>query len=336
MKFNTLIQAIVDAQSNTTDISVIAPFDFSAKKENELLFFFKPEIFEDKSPETLENLLSAVFDKFSAFDVEASGAAVLSGTALGNLQIMDRHYGFINKLSRGVSTMITKEEEDRIKTLLEITPDSRLTVLGGHEFLAAFPHKTIAELNALWFSKGSAKVRSGFYAQYHEVEGTSVALVNGFHPAQLAHFTLPAHQIALVLVHSDRNWAELKNDFVGATFPDKARPGSIRNLLYERKDDFGIREVSSFTNCVHLSAGPFEALFEINNFLSDIRHMEFAPEMTLMGRRLTEAGKAELIRFALSNPSAYYEGKTTDLFTMTEEVNTTQAIQRLFEVAKQD
>ena len=120
--------------------------------------------------------------------------------------------------------------------------------------------------------------------------GEDFILVNGFHPAQLFHFTNETHRIVLVLVHSDTPWGTLRNEMVGATFPEKAVPNSIRGTLYANPNDYGLESVSIANNGVHLSAGPFEGLFEIRNFFGHILDLDVEKQPPLILKKMLAAG----------------------------------------------
>ncbi|MBU2574305.1 MAG: hypothetical protein KKH28_09545 [Elusimicrobia bacterium] len=200
-------------------------------------------------------------------------------------------------------------------------------VLGGHEFLGEFKEFTEASLNTLWLGKKSVKLRSGFYVQKYAVNGKNIILINGFHPAQLGYFTDSSHRILVFLLHSDTDWKILKNDLAGNTFPEKAILSSIRGELFSNSKEYGLPGVSIVNNCVHLSAGPFEALFEINNFLKDIKTARFGLSKTNMFKLMTkEKPDKAAVENCIKNPAARIKGEMMDLFTLTEDQNSSAAI----------
>jgi len=322
----SIITDIVDAAFSDSDELIARAFEFSKDKRNELLFFFKPECFLSGSPENAGRIVEMVFDKFSRYKTEVSGALLLRGNRLDELSIMDRHYGFINKLSRNASAMVGEEELSKIRESLD-AGSGHCKVLGGHEFLERFGGFNEKSLDELWLTKKSVKLRSGFYVQKYSVNGEDIILVNGFHPAQLRHFTDPSHRIVVLLLHSDADWKGLKHGMVGDTFPEKAERDSIRGELFSNSAGYGIPGVSISNNCVHLSAGPFEALFEMDNFLKDIRGVEFDLRKTNMHRLMTGRGLAAGdVERCIQNPAARINGKTTDLFTLTEDRDSEDAV----------
>lgn len=321
-----LTDRIIEATLSDKDQILIKNFEFKNNR-NELLFFFKPECFLEHVSCGRDIIIDMVLKKFKKYNVEISGALLLKGKALEELGIMDRHYGVINKLSKKASKIITDDEIKQIKQSLEIADLSKYKLLGGHEFLHEFNEFDEHSLDKFWTTKKAIKLRSGFYIQKYGLRGKDVVLINGFHPAQLRHFTDPTHQIVLFLLHSDTDWKILKWDLVGDTFPEKAKPDSIRGEIFKNSNKYGISQVSISNNCVHLSAGPYEALFEINNFLKDAKVLDFKLAQTNMFRKMSENGLSKQnIEKCMENPIAQIAGKEVDLFTFTEDKDSETAV----------
>ena len=126
-----------------------------------------------------------------------------------------------------------------------------------------------------------------------------------------------------MLLHSNTDWAILKNDMVGATFPEKAARKSIRGMLYAHAKEYGFDAVTIANNGTHLSAGPFKAMFEIVNFFGKIMGMDLRKQPPLTLRRMLEVGiEYEQAIQTVDNPLLVHDGKTVDLFTATEDMNT--------------
>jgi hypothetical protein len=119
----------------------------------------------------------------------------------------------------------------------------------------------------------------------------------------------------------------LRSEFLGDTFPSKARPGSFRGMLLARKEELGLDEVSVAANFAHLSAGPFEAAFELTNFFGSIGGTGFTQDALSLARNLHEAGFASsALGEALVNPPLQFPGGRRTLFDMTEETDTRSAV----------
>lgn len=292
-------------------------------KENELVFFIKPELLEVEDDALILNSLRLIETRFDEFDVEISGAMVVPGDSLEEFGIMNRHYGFINQLSRFASTMLDNEDYRRtLLTQLGLPADAALSLLGGHEFLTHF-QSDLDTLSSIWFAQEAHKLRSGFYFIRAEYQGEPFILVNGFHPSQLAHFTRSDHRILLLLLHTNTDWYDLKFDLVGDTFPERAASTSIRGMLFADPQHYGQKEVVINTNGVHLSAGPFESAFEVVNFFGSLLNLDPHRTPPLAIKRVVESGWTDDEALSLlENPAV--EG--TDLFSATENLNTQEAV----------
>ncbi len=209
---------------------------------------------------------------------------------------------------------------------LGMPDDGKHKLLGGHEFLTHF-QTDLGRLSKVWFAQTAQKLRSGFYFIEDTVNGEPILLVNGFHPSQLAHFTRPDHRIYLMLLHTDTDWYDLKFKLVGDTFPERADPNSIRGMLAADPAFYGQTEVGINTNGVHLSAGPFEAAFEVVNFLGDLIQLDPVQTPPLAIKRAVDAGFSQEKALALlENPKV----NGSDLFSETENLNTTEAAKFAF------
>ena len=295
--------------------------------QNELLLFMKPELFMVSDPAHIRQSAQLVLAKLAEYQVEVHGVMLVGGQFLADQQIMDRHYGYINKLSKGASKILSAEDRQKIAAALNLASLDGVPLYGGHEYLQKYPAETITQLDQVWFSKKSIKIRSGFYIQLYEKDGAPFILVDGFHPAQLDHFTNPSHRTALFLVHSNSPWKALRNDMVGNTYPEKAGPASIRGSFYANPPLYGLDKVDISANGVHLSAGPYEGVFEIRNFFSSLYPAGQCP-LPLLAQRLVASGlsEAEALQVA-GNPPVTVGEKATDLFSATEDLDTPEAIQ---------
>jgi hypothetical protein len=295
-------------------------------RKNELLLFIKPEAFVDKSPAHTREIVNLILERLRHFEVQVDGVATVTGGFLAKNAIMSRHYGFINVLSNTASSFVGDKERGEIEKALG-QPVAGKKILGGHEFLKQYPNMNSGDLDKLWFEDRSAKVRSGFYVRPSKVGSDDVILVNGFHPEQLAHFERPERRIALFLLHSNTQWGTLRNEMVGATFPDRAAAGSIRATLHANPAQYGFKTVGIENNTVHLSAGPFEGLSEIVNFFGPIEGLDPAARPPLALKRMLAAGisHADAMRVT-QNPSVTTEKGTTDLYGATEDIDTDQAV----------
>ncbi len=323
-----LKQALLDSLQGGEEIAVIQPPAIGqTARQNELLMFIKPEILAIADRNCLGNAVDLIWAKLSEFDASVEGIVLVGGPALEQKESMDRHYGAINVLSKTASTGLDASDRSSVYDALAVS-SADYPLFGGHEFLNAHPSFTPASLDSLWFTKKAHKIRSGFYVQAYEESSEKFILVNGFHPAQLAHFTEPSHRIALMLLHSDTGWAELRDQMIGDTFPERAVSGSIRGELHARPTRYGFDEVTIANNGVHLSAGPFEAMFEIANFFGSLVGSDVTSTPPRIVKTMLAAGISQDDAYkAKENPEvADGAGATTDLFDATEHMDTEAAV----------
>lgn len=319
---------LINALQRDEEIAVLQPPAIGhTDRQNELLMFIKPEILAVAGQDKLRNSIDLIWDKLAEFNATVAGIVLVSGQALERKESMDRHYGAINVLSKTASVGLNADDRQSVYDALAVST-SDFPLYGGHEFLAAHPSFTPASLDTLWFTRKSEKIRSGFYVQAYAAAGEDFILVNGFHPAQLAHFTEPSHRIALMLLHSDTPWAMLRDDMIGDTFPERAVAGSIRGQLHAQPHRHGFDEVTIANNGVHLSAGPFEAMFEIANFFGSLLDLDKAAARPRIADAMLAAGISEQSAFAaMENPTVDDgAGATTDLFDATEHMDTSPAV----------
>jgi nucleoside diphosphate kinase len=196
-------------------------------------------------------------------------------------------------------------------------------LVGGIEYLANHPDMDAAALSQKWLNGGYRRLGGGTYCQYIDKE--DLYLINGFYPRLLEHFTKPGACIACFVVRGATPWKKARSEFAGATAPEEAVPGSIRNGLLTRKKEFGLPEVSPNLNGVHLSAGPLEGVVEIMRFSA--RHREL--EDLVFGKMLIENFDGPDIDSMLSNSIVAARHGSTSCFDLTEELDSNDAIDEL-------
>lgn len=291
---------------------------FGTPGSNEFLVFLKPEIFMGDQSYHLKRV-TMVASKLEEYGVSVDGMIVVSGGFIQEKGIMAKHYGFINMVSNTASQMVT--EADRAKMTELLGEDcSTIAIYGGHEALKQFPDMTPTALDDFWFTKKSLKVRGGFYFQKYTHAGQDFLLVDGFHPHQIEYFTLPDRRVVLMVCHSKTEWKKLRWDMIGSTFPEKASSGSIRGELFARAAEFGYDKVDIANNGVHLSAGPFEGIAELDNFVAKALGKDIFAQLSFVKLMLAEGLTMEQIKKSITNPTIMVEGKAKDLFGSTEDM----------------
>ena len=126
-----------------------------------------------------------------------------------------------------------------------------------------------------------------------------------------------------MLLHTDTDWERMKFSLVGDTFPERANPASIRGTLFADPEAYGQKEVGINTNGVHLSAGPYEAAYEVVNFFGNLLNLD--PQQTppaAIQRSIDDGVPQDLAFKLLENPAV----GDSDLFSETENLDTKDAI----------
>lgn len=318
-------EKIVSTVENTNSITVLQETKIGTENINEFLIFFKPEIFLGDKENQIKRV-GIMLEMIKKYDVDIDGMIAVAGPYIEEKGIMASHYGFINQLSNNASKLITEDDKKKMSELLGESIDT-LPILGGHEVLKEFPDFNPITLDNFWFTKKSIKVKGGMYFQKFNHNERDFILVDGFHPAQLAYFTNIHHKVLLLIGHSKTDWKILRGDLIGSTFPEKADPSSIRGILYTKSNELGLGKVDIAANGIHLSAGPFEGMSEIANFVGKSLNKDLLMETTT-AKALVKVGlnKDQIYTISQNPTITTVDGKMKDIYGLTEDMNFTEAI----------
>lgn len=291
------------------------PGSADAPAANEFVIFSKPEL-----GRLAEADLAKVWDLFSsllnAYGVTVHQSLILTGPELEASGAMAAHYGVINKISRLGRSALTEATEQTLSEQYAAELADGALVLGGHQFLEAYPEFSPYALGVLFANQSVGRLGPGSYAAVASIDGQSVIILNGFHPRQLSFFTAEDTVCAFLRCSSDTAWQSLRGDLIGATDPSKADPASIRGTLFADPAAFGLTTVSYNFNGVHMSAGPLEGLVELARFFGgSVADYTFASV-------LTDAGfDADGITALADNPTLEANGERGSSFDLTEGVD---------------
>jgi hypothetical protein len=299
---------------------------------HEAIFFVKPEISATPGVQ-LSKILDLIGRKFQDFSVELCGLSVLGSSYLRKYNLIGQHYGVINSISQRGIAALTPAVLGDIKKFYAKEFEGGATMLGGHQFLEAYPFFSPRSLAVLWDALGSTsrKFAPGTYGVAINVEAKPHIVLNGFHPHQLNHFNDDCRSIIVMVVRSDVHWATLREALVGDTDPLKAKPESLRRMLLERQVEFRIPVINKGSNGIHLSAGPLEGMVEVIRFCSDHSSARLlGPWDTCFGRMLIAAGLdvAEIEELS-ENPEVLVKGKALRAFDATENMDAAVAVKAI-------
>ncbi|MBN1143656.1 MAG: hypothetical protein JXA72_04510 [Bacteroidales bacterium] len=297
--------------------------------KHEFLFFAKPEITLHIESINLKSILEMMFNKLVQYKLTVKDIRLLGASYLEKYDIISRHYGVINALSRKPMDYLSPEALEKFKEAFGLDhKDAK--ILGSLELLQQYNDFTPSSVDELWQNSKSVKLAGGTYCAPVEIEGEQVFLINGFHPKQLMHFTEEGRSIIAFTLTGNLDWAVARNNFIGKTNPAEAITGSLRNDLLVNREHYGLSSVSSSQNGFHLSAGPVEGLVELMRYCSDYSIKKLRnPEDFVFGRELKRLFDDSKIRMICNNQVVTHNGKRINTFDLTEEKNSETALQLL-------
>jgi len=317
--------------SGANDFMYPQEYNNSITKNNEMLFFIKPEI-ATLANDDYGNALKEIFKRFETFDVSVTGIKMVNGNYIGKYNVIANHYGFINKVARLGIKAITSEGKSVFKEKFGVSMDD-VEFLGAFEVIDKYSYFTPESFCCLWDNLVPTKLSGGTYCEKLNLLGTIVYALNGFHPYQLLHFTKPESAIHVLTVQSDKSWKSLRENLIGSTMPEKADKDSIRGYLCNNYEQFNINEISKTYNGVHLSAGPIEAIKEIGRFFSKPEEEKTLSIADIgLGKKFLDADIPEdLLSAFIENPSVTYNDTSSNPFDLTEEMDASECISFLKE-----
>jgi len=326
-----IIQQIGLAQEGTIGHEVLYSRPLPEDAQHEFLFFIKPEITHYDESIDLQAILTMMFGKLAQYKLIVKDIKLLGASYLEKFDIISRHYGVINALSRNPHEFLSGEAVEKFKAIYRKTPNE-VAMLGSLEFLQQFPDHNPFSLDDLWQNSKSEKLAGGTYCTMVTVQGKEIFLINGFHPRQIIHFTEAGRSIVAFTLTGDMDWSIARNNFIGKTNPADALLGSLRNELLNQQQAFGLKAVSSSQNGFHLSAGPVEGLVELIRYCSDYSTNTIrTTDDFVFGRKLKVLFSEAEIRQICENHLVTHKGKKISTFDLTEEKNAAVALELLKE-----
>jgi len=207
--------------------------------------------------------------------------------------------------------------------------------VGGYEWLNAHPDFNPLSLCILSDNVGCARLAGGTYLLKIKYLGKTQLILNPFHGYQLVPFIKQGSALVVFEGRSKTSWNDLRNKLCGATDPEAAEAGSVRNELLVHKAKIGMVDVNKGSNGVHMSAGPLEGMVELQRFFSNadsrLPFTSLSFGAALSGQGLTEAQIATLA----SNIDVAHAGKNVSVFDLTEEMDVAEAAPLLKSVLPQ-
>ena len=328
---NKLTDYINNADESITGHEEIYVNPSLQEEKHEFLFFLKPEITMRDENVKLSAILEMLFGKLELFRLNIKDIRILSAAYLEKFNIIARHYGVINTMSRKPMENLSQEALEKFRQAYGV-PADQSNLLGSLEFLHRYSEYDPGSLDDLWQRSETVKLAGGTYCARITARSEPVYLINGFHPRQLIHFTEEGRSIAALTLTGTVDWSVARNEFIGKTNPADAVAGSLRNDLLVNRQAYGLETVSSSRNGFHLSAGPVEGLVELMRYCSDYASGKIKNMSDFVfGRKLIDHFGLLTAQRICDNEIIHYEGKRISVFDLTEEKNNEEAVKLLKE-----
>ena len=202
---------------------------------------------------------------------------------------------------------------------------------------------TPAQLQEAWKSSSTqvVKLGGGFYcgrmmSPNEDNSQTPYYIFNGFFLTLRQQFVEPGKSVYCWHVEweaDDLSWKDFRQRLIGTTDPATAAPGSLRRILYDQYERFGLSgPPDKGQNGVHGSASPWEGLVECANWWN------LSYEETALGRSLLDTSARSLLDAWSKDPTVVVDaatGQRGSLFDTLEELNADDCLvemQRLAEI----
>ena len=93
-KFQDIAQRLAAADVPNAGPELLRPFRFVADAQNQLVFFFKPEVFCVRDKAKRRAIIDIAMQKLDAYGITVAGCALLSGTYLDDVLLSHESWGF--------------------------------------------------------------------------------------------------------------------------------------------------------------------------------------------------------------------------------------------------
>jgi hypothetical protein len=340
-QIQTLIPTIVEqlrrVQEGDSSIEHIIPYESPTDEQLlEGVLFLKPEATDLLHGVNVEEVLLLLNKYIEEWGLQVGGLSLIGSEFLKRYDIIARHYGVLNNISRQGMSALSDAAKQQLHELFGSDLAKGAIVLGAHEAIARFPEFSPPILNSIVDNIGSKKLAPGTYCSKWKYGDDILLLLNAFHPYQLEHFTAPQRAIAVLDVrcHPDNSdWRTLRNDMLGVTDPEAANQGSMRRIFLDRRAELKISTISRGYNAVHFSAGPLEGMVETIRYFSDYANQRPVDiSMTCFGQLLLDKSfDRSDIEWLMANPTVSINGVQAPAFDLGEEIQPADAVRQLKE-----
>lgn len=278
--------------------------------------------------------------KLEQWGIRVVSEGVIPSERIDKEQLIDTHYGAIAskavKQKPSELTVQPKAQEEFKKAFgIEWKEALDKGLVFNAVDGAAKLNISTAELGEKWEKQkrgvDQIKFGGGFYCGKVE----DIFVINGFYMEMRSKFTAPGTSIHYYQVEWDPHrlsWADFRSRVLGGTDPKTAQPGSLRNLVFHRWKDLGLKSCpDTGDNGLHASASPFEAFAERANWLG------VPLEEDIFGRALVASGvPEEALRSWCDDPPVSFKGKKQSLFDLLEDTDAKACLKQAAAIAAEN
>lgn len=308
-----------------------APLDQASKvPTNSAVLFIKPHAVT----QAVQDLVKA---RLTSASIKVVKSGCIYADTIDKQGLIDNHYGAIASRALKESPkdlLVSESARQDFEALFGLSWGDALSQ--GLVFNAAEACDKLG-IDPLALGELSGKTKRGesqvkFGGGFYVSKILDVYVVNGFYAELRSRFTRPASCIVYYEVQWDPaalSWANFRGNVVGATNPNDAAAGSIRNLVLTQWQSLGLGwQPNTGENGIHASASPFEGLVEKANWLG-----AKATEDSLGQALIAKGVKQDLLLEWMAGADVMYEGKKTPLFDVLEDLDFTPCVERAAKIA---
>jgi nucleoside diphosphate kinase len=290
------------------------------KTRHQFLMFLKPEVLDSTRGIDVGSVIDTAVQRIEEFGGTIGAIRVLSGAYMAEHKIMQAHYGVISDVYTRGADALSQQAKGCLDAHFGADIASGASVMSGAEFLQRNPVFNGTSLHILQENIGTTRLGPGMYAMKLRMLGQTIVVLNPFHAFQLIDYLNPTKAIVALEVCTDRSWLDIRRELIGTTNPADAQPQSLRKTFLSRKSELSLPNIGRSSNGVHASAGPLEAMVEIDRFFS-CAAANIGLANTAFGTELRMFGISEQhIEKVAQNPNVKISDESTvSIFDATEE-----------------
>lgn len=262
LNVSLIVERIFEVSNHPID--VINIFSEPTQNEADGIIFFKPEICSMDSSQ-LSKVLNYFKFMLESFSIYIQSAYIISGLFLTKYNIINQIY---NKIRNNALLEVNKNKSSHIP-LTNVLNELQFCTKAQGSLVLTEQGYTADYLYALWQKDKSAiTVAEDLYVIPCYLNNEWILLINGFYPYILEQYKSSKSKIILFTFNTRENFEILKTYFQGKAEILNRQKNSIRQFLFDHKDELGLNELSVSSNGIHLSKNRKEGLTEAHVFMN--------------------------------------------------------------------